>query len=110
MDLLPEVRWQPWDRIAGLDAPAADLLGLPKGVPIAAGGGDDQSATLGAGAGDVDDICAGTGTSSDWRLVTAAMQPDTKLERGDLARHVLPGRYVFGGFLQGTGPPLARFP
>src|SRR5260370_27770835 len=64
MDLLPEIRWQPWDRIGELDARAAELLGLPRGVPIAAGGGDDPSATLGPGAGDVDGICAGTGTSS----------------------------------------------
>src|SRR5260221_8982111 len=56
MDLLPEVRWQPWDRIAELDAPAADLLGLPRGVPIAAGGGDDQRATLGRRAGDAGHI------------------------------------------------------
>jgi xylulokinase len=109
MDLLPEIRWQPWDRIAELDAPAAELLGLPKGVLIAAGGGDDQSAALGAGAVDVDDICAGTGTSSDWRLVTSAMQPDTELERGDLARHVVPRRYVFEVCIESTGSSLRWF-
>src|SRR5258708_22621403 len=81
MDLLPDIRWQPWDRIGELDARAAELLGLPRGVPIAAGGGDDQSATLGAGAVAVDDICAGTGTSSARRLVTAPMQPDPQRGR-----------------------------
>jgi xylulokinase len=109
MDLLPEIRWRPWDQIGELGARAADLLGLPEGVPIAAGGGDDQSATLGAGAVDVDDICAGTGTSSDWRLVTAAMEPDTKLERGDLARHVVPDRYVFEVCIESTGSSLRWF-
>jgi xylulokinase len=109
MDLLPEIRWQPWDQIGELGAQAAGLLGLPEGVPIAAGGGDDQSATLGAGAVDVDDICAGTGTSSDWRLVTAAMEPDTKLERGDLARHVVPDRYVFEVCIESTGSSLRWF-
>ena len=57
----------------------------------------------------MDDICAGTGTSSDWRLVTAAMQPDTKLERGDLARHVVPGRYVFEVCIESTGSSLRWF-
>lgn len=109
MDLLPEIRWQPWDRIGELGAQAAGLLGLPEGVPIAAGGGDDQSATLGAGAVEADDICAGTGTSSDWRLVTAAMDPDTKLERGDLARHVVPDRYVFEVCIESTGSSLRWF-
>jgi xylulokinase len=109
MDLLPEVCWQPWDRIAELDARAARVLGLPRGLPIAAGGGDDQAAALGAGAVEVDDICAGTGTSSDWRLVTAAMQPDTELERGDLARHVVPGRYVFEVCIESTGASLRWF-
>jgi xylulokinase len=109
MDLLPEILWQPWDQIGELGAQAAGLLGLPEGVPIAAGGGDDQSATLGAGAVDVDDICAGTGTSSDWRLVTAAMEPDTKLERGDLARHVVPDRYVFEVCIESTGSSLRWF-
>jgi xylulokinase len=109
MDLLPEVCWQPWDRIAELDARAARLLGLPRGLPIAAGGGDDQGAALGAGAVEVDDICAGTGTSSDWRLVTDAMQPDTELERGDLARHVVAGRYVFEVCIESTGGSLRWF-
>jgi xylulokinase len=109
MALLPEVRWQPWERIGELGARGARLLGLPPGVPVAAGGGDDQSAALGAGAVDVDDICAGTGTSSDWRLVTAAGQPDTTLERGDVARHVVPSRYVFEICIESTGSSLRWF-
>jgi sugar (pentulose or hexulose) kinase len=108
-DVLPDVRWQPWQRIAELDARAAGLLGLPPGVPVAAGGGDDQAAALGAAAVDVADICAGTGTSSDWRLVTAAMVPDTGRERGDLARHAVPGRYLFEVCIESTGSSLRWF-
>jgi xylulokinase len=109
LERLPEVRWQPWDRVAELDARAAALLGLPAGLPVAAGGGDDQAAALGAGTVEVDDICAGTGTSSDWRLVTAERQPDTRLERGDLARHVVRGRYVFEVCIESTGSSLRWF-
>jgi xylulokinase len=108
-DLLPEVIWQPWQRVAELDADAARLLGLPPGLPVAAGGGDDPSATLGAGAVDVDDLCAGTGTSSDWRLVVADGEPDTELARGDVARHVVADRYLFEVCIESTGSSLRWF-
>jgi xylulokinase len=109
LDLLPEVLWQPWQRVAELDADAASLLGLPPGVPLAAGGGDDPSATLGAGAVDTGDLCAGTGTSSDWRLVTEAAEPDTALARGDVARHVVRDRYLFEVCIESTGSSLRWF-
>jgi xylulokinase len=109
LDLLPEVSWQPWQRIAELGADAARELGLPPGVPVAAGGGDDPAATLGAGAVDSGDLCAGTGTSSDWRLVTGAGRPDTELARGDMARHVVSGRYLFEVCIESTGSSLRWF-
>jgi sugar (pentulose or hexulose) kinase len=109
LDLLPDVSWQPWERIAELGADAARQLGLPPGVPVAAGGGDDPAATLGAGAVDSGDLCAGTGTSSDWRLVTGVSEPDTKLARGDMARHVVSGRYLFEVCIESTGSSLRWF-
>lgn len=109
LDLLPEVSWQPWQQVAELDADAARLLGLRPGVPVAAGGGDDPGATLGAGAVDAGDLCAGTGTSSDWRLVTGAAEPDTALARGDVARHVVAGRYLFEVCIESTGSSLHWF-
>ena len=109
LDLLPEVIWQPWQRVAELNAGAASLLGLPPGVPVAAGGGDDPSAALGAGAVDIDDLCAGTGTSSDWRLVVGAGEPDTELARGDVARHVVADRYLFEVCIESTGSSLRWF-
>ena len=109
LDLLPEPAWQPWQRVAELDADAAGLLGLPPGVPLAAGGGDDPGATLGAGAVDVGDLCAGTGTSSDWRLVTETAEPDTALARGDMARHVVRDRYLFEVCIESTGSSLKWF-
>jgi sugar (pentulose or hexulose) kinase len=109
LDLLPEPAWQPWQRITELDTDAASLLGLPPGVPLAAGGGDDPSATLGAGAVDTGDLCAGTGTSSDWRLVTDTARPDTALARGDVARHVVRDRYLFEVCIESTGSSLKWF-
>lgn len=107
--LLPEIVWQPWEPAAELDEHAASLLGLRPGVPVAAGGGDDPSATLGAGAVDVDDLCSGTGTSSDWRLVTSAGEPDSELARGDVARHVVADRYIFEVCIESTGSSMRWF-
>jgi xylulokinase len=107
--LLPEITWLPWERVAELDRDAARLLGLRAGVPVAAGGGDDPSATLGAGAVEVDDLCAGTGTSSDWRLVTGSGHPDAVQARGDMARHVVAGRFIFEVCIESTGSSLRWF-
>jgi sugar (pentulose or hexulose) kinase len=109
LELLPEVAWLPWQLAGELTAAAADLLGLPPGLPVAAGGGDDLSAALGAGAIEPGDICAGTGTSSDWRLVTAAAEPDSELARGDIARHVVADRYLFEVCIESTGSSLRWF-
>jgi xylulokinase len=106
---LPEIGWRPWERIAELDEDAARLLGLRSGVPVAAGGGDDPSATLGAGAIDLDDLCTGTGTSSDWRLVVGHAQPDAVLAHGDVARHVVRDRFLFEVCIESTGSSLRWF-
>jgi sugar (pentulose or hexulose) kinase len=109
MGLLPEIAWQPADQVARLSAEAAGFLGLSAGVPIAAGGGDDQAATLGAGAFRQDDICAGTGTSSDWRIVLTSGSPDSERARGDIARHVVDGTYIFEICIESTGSSLRWF-
>jgi sugar (pentulose or hexulose) kinase len=109
LELLPPISWRPWEPIAELPAESAALLGLRSGVPVAAGGGDDQAATLGAGAFEVGDLCAGTGTGSDWRLVTADAVPDSELARGDVAPHVVAGRHVFEVCIESTGSSLRWF-
>lgn len=108
-ELLPEIRWHPWERVAELPPAAAELLGLRQRTPVAAGGGDDPSATLGAGAINDGDLCAGTGTSSDWRIVTSECKPDSKLARGDLARHLVPDRFIFEVCIESTGSSLRWF-
>lgn len=109
LELLPDVRWRPWEQVAELSAATGELLGLPAGIPIAAGGGDDPSATLGAGAIEDGDLCAGTGTSSDWRIVTSEATPDSELARGDLARHLVPDRFIFEICIESTGSSLRWF-
>ncbi len=109
LELLPDICWRPWEQVAELPAQTAALLGLPAGIPIAAGGGDDPSATLGAGAFADGDLCAGTGTSSDWRLVKTECEPDSVLARGDLARHLVADSYIFGVCIESTGSSLRWF-
>jgi xylulokinase len=109
LGLLPEIAWRPWERVAELSVEAAAMLGLRPGVPIAAGGGDDPSATLGAGAIAPGDLCAGTGTSSDWRLVAGQCAPDSQLARGDLCRHVVSDSYIFSVCIESTGSSLRWF-
>ena len=108
-EMLPAVGWQPWEGVAELSRGAGELLGLPAGIPIAAGGGDDPSATLGSGAIHEGDLCAGTGTSSDWRLVTSECKPDSELARGDVARHVIADSFIFEVCIESTGSSLRWF-
>jgi xylulokinase len=107
--LLPPVTCRPWERFEELSAIAAAELGLLAHTPLGAGGGDDPSAALGAGAIEEGDLCAGTGTSSDWRAVKAAAQPDTHRARGDVARHVVEGRDIFEVTIESTGSSLRWF-
>jgi xylulokinase len=57
LELLPAITWMPWETVAELSSATAAELGLRSGVPIAAGGGDDPSATLGAAAIVDGDLC-----------------------------------------------------
>jgi sugar (pentulose or hexulose) kinase len=107
-ELMPEVRYRPWEARATLTSSAAELLGLAPGTILAAGGGDDQSATLGSGVVDVGDLSAGTGTASCWRLVSARGESDPRF-RADLSAHVVPDRFLYEMTIAGTGLSLRWF-
>jgi xylulokinase len=109
LELLPPVAGRPWERLEELGAHAASELGLRPGIPLAVGGADDCAAALGAGAVGTGDLCAGTGTSSDWRMVVDGCRPDADAARGDLARHVVDDRFVFSVCIESTGSSLRWF-
>jgi sugar (pentulose or hexulose) kinase len=109
LEFLPPVGWRSWEAVAELPPRGAEVLGVRAGIPVAAGGGDDPSATLGSGAIAEGDLCAGTGTSSDWRIVTRECQPDAELARGDLARHVVADEFIFEVCIESTGSSLRWF-
>ena len=103
--LLPPIRYKPWEVWEELSPKAASLVGLAPGTPLAAGGGDDQAAALGAGVIDSGDLCAGTGTASCWRSVSDRCDPDPQ-GRADLSQHVVPDRFVYEATIVSTGSSL----
>jgi sugar (pentulose or hexulose) kinase len=108
IELLCEPRYRPWEPRATLSSKAAEFLGLAPGTILAAGGGDDQSATLGSGVTENGDLSAGTGTASCWRLVSSRALADPH-GRADLSAHVVPERYVYEMTIAGTGLSLRWF-
>lgn len=78
--------------VGKLSGGAAAHLGLPAGVPVAAGGADTQCGLLGARAVAPGDICAIAGTTLPVQLVTDSLLLD---DEGRLwsGQHVIPGLY-----------------
>jgi sugar (pentulose or hexulose) kinase len=107
-EILPKVRYVPWETRARLSAAAAEQIGLAPGTILAVGGGDDQAATLACGVIDVGDVSVGTGTSSCWRLVTDRGSED---QRGlaDFTAHVVPDRSLYEVAIAGTGTSFRWF-
>jgi xylulokinase len=97
--------WEEWGRLSAQDA---ELLGVPTGTVLAVGGSDDQAATLGGGAVAPGEICLGTGTCSDWRLVLQQYTPDLS-GVGDTSPHVAPGTFVREVTIDSAGSALRWF-
>ncbi|MFZ5816503.1 MAG: xylulokinase [Bacillota bacterium] len=75
-----------------LSAQAAATLGLPAGIPVAAGGGDRPCEALGAGVGE-GRVMESTGTATN--LSAAASQLGERLPDGIIvSAHVLPGQWL----------------
>jgi sugar (pentulose or hexulose) kinase len=103
--MLPPIGASPWEQVAELPADRAAELGLRPGLPVAMGGSDDASATLGCGAIDPGQACVGTGTAANWRTVIGECRPD-RSGRGDVSPHVVPGRYIHEVAIESTGSSL----
>ncbi len=108
IDLLSPISYRPWEVFDTLSEATADRLGLLAGTPLAAGGGDDQSAALGAGVIKAGDLCMGTGTASDWRCVMEQPTPD-RAGRADVAPHLVPDCYLLANTISSTGSSTRWF-
>jgi xylulokinase len=87
---------------AGLSAQAADELGLPLGLPVAAGGGDNPVSAVGIGAINAGDAFVTLGTSAAIVAITdhAAGHPASAVHS---FCHALPQRwYTMGAMLAGA--------
>ncbi len=100
---LPDVC--PPDSIAGhLGREAAEALGLPVGVPVVVGGGDDVE-VLGNGLLGPGQSLEHLGTTGSILTVTDAPAYDPEL-RVELYPHAIPGLWVLGGSMTAAGAAI----
>lgn len=107
-EILPDVKYRPWEPRGVLGAAAAGELGLSPGTVLVAGGGDDPAAALGSGVVAPGDVSIGTGSSMSWRVVGTEPRFDPTGVIG-LMPHVAPGRYLHEMVATGTGTTLRWF-
>ncbi len=95
-------------RIGGLTKKAAKVTGLPEGLPIIAGGGDQQCAAIGVGVTRKGRIKATTGTGTFLLAYLDENQRD-KERRVLCSCHAIPGKYVYEASIFTTGSILRWF-
>jgi xylulokinase len=119
-DILP-VPVESSDVVGPLTAAAADLLGLPSGIPVFAGAVDNAAMALGSRGTAEGRIYAALGSSS-WMTVTSARPVLDEGARPYVFRHAIPGLHIsaLSTFSSGTtitwlrdtlapGEPIADF-
>ncbi|NJC73250.1 hypothetical protein HC031_26540 [Planosporangium thailandense] len=107
-EILPDVKYHPWQVRGSLSAAAAEQIGLAADTLLVAGGGDDPAAALGSGVVSPGDVSIGTGSSMSWRIVGDQPRFDLTGVIG-LMPHVVPGRYLHEMVATGTGTTLRWF-
>lgn len=108
MGILPPVLHGAWEATTTLTPEAAGWLGLSTRVVVAAGGGDDQAATLGCGALAPGELSLGTGSSLAWRAVVREPRVD-RAGQMCIARHVVPDSFIYEMIAVGSGTMLRWF-
>lgn len=101
IEQLPEVM-EGTAKSAALRDDVADALGLPRGIPVAAGGGDAAAGAVGIGAVEAGDAFVSLGTSGQVFMVTDDYRPDAAGVVHAFA-HCVPDRwYRMGALLNGA--------
>jgi xylulokinase len=99
----------PLDVVGEVTTAAAELTGIPAGVPVAAGAGDQTAAALGAGVTRPGEAFDSAGTASVFAMCTDAFTPDLE-RRTLLATHgVIRGTFIALAFINGGGLALRWF-
>jgi D-xylulose kinase len=96
------------EKISGLSKNAASALNLPKGIPVIAGGGDQQCAAIGVGVTKKGRVKATTGTGTFLLAFMEKSQRDPK-RRVLCSCHAMPGKYVLEASIFTTGSVLRWF-
>ena len=99
---MPEIV-APYQIVGGLTAEAAALTGLPAGVPVAAGCGDQAATSLDAGVAQKGACFDGAGTASVFSVCTDRYAPDVKHKTLLYPRHILPGLFQPMAYISGGG-------
>jgi len=105
---LPTKTARPGEWIGGLSAEAADLTGLPRGLPVAAGGGDAFIGAIGLNALEPGRIALITGSS---HVITAHVEHPMHVDGlfGTFPDALYPGSFMLEGGLASTGSVLRWF-
>lgn len=94
--------------IGDLSGDAAQELGLKKGLPIIAGGGDQQCSALGLGVIDIGQAKCTTGTGTFVDMIVEHPIPSGDIPIFSLP-HVVNNKWVLEGTMPGTGTALNWF-
>jgi xylulokinase len=94
-------------RVGGLDATSARATGLPEGLPLFVGGGDQPCAALGSGAIASGSCVMSLGTAAAVLCPVTASRTEACPSDGLLrSAHVVPGQWVVEGFQPASGAAL----
>lgn len=108
IEKLPKIV-QPWDVIGRLTSHWAKETGLPEGLPIAAGCGDQSANVLGGGLVDPGVVFDTSGTASVFATIIDHFGTDTKYKCLMTCPHVIPGLYFPMAYVAGGGLNLRWF-
>lgn len=100
---------EPWEIIGRLTQHWAKETGLPEGLPIAAGCGDQSANVLGGGLVDPGVIFDTSGTASVFATIIDHFGTDTKYKALMTCPHVIRGLYFPMAYLAGGGLNLRWF-
>ena len=100
---------EPWEIIGRLTARWAGETGLPIGLPIAAGCGDQSANVLGAGLVDPGVVFDTSGTASVFATIINHFGTDTKYKCLMTCPHVIKGLYFPMAYVAGGGLNLRWF-
>jgi xylulokinase len=107
-DKLPRIV-DPLDVVGQITPAASRATGIPVGVPVAAGGGDQTVACLGAGLVTPGQASDSAGTASLFSMCVDRFAPDVA-NGGVIASHsIVPGGFISFAFINGGGLAMPWF-